>query len=111
MSITAEQIWLAVGFVAQALFGARFLVQWITSERRKESVVPIAFWYLSLSGSAMLLTYAIYRQDPVFILGQSTGSIIYIRNLILIHRKRRDEALEAAAAVADPEHGEEPPAP
>jgi len=92
-----ENIWLVVGFTAQAVFAARFLVQWIASERAKESVVPVAFWYLSLGGAAMLLIYAIYRQDPVFILGQSTGSIIYIRNLILIHRKNRIQKLEEAS--------------
>jgi lipid-A-disaccharide synthase-like uncharacterized protein len=72
----------------QALFSARFLVQWLVSEKRRESVIPVAFWYLSLAGSAVLLTYAIYRKDPVFILGQSMGSIIYLRNLWLIREKR-----------------------
>lgn len=80
--------WVLVGLSGQLMFSLRFLVQWIVSERRKESVIPIAFWYLSLGGSLILLVYAIYRQDLVFILGQSTGSFIYIRNLMLIHRKR-----------------------
>ncbi|HSH69978.1 MAG TPA: lipid-A-disaccharide synthase N-terminal domain-containing protein [Deferrisomatales bacterium] len=75
--------WLVVGFAAQALFSARFLVQWIASERRKRSTVPKAFWYLSLVGSALLLAYAVHRHDPVFILGQSFGFIVYIRNLML----------------------------
>jgi lipid-A-disaccharide synthase-like uncharacterized protein len=70
------------------LFSARFLVQWLVSEKRRESVIPVAFWYLSLAGSAVLLTYAIYRKDPVFILGQSMGSVIYLRNLWLIRQKR-----------------------
>lgn len=83
------QVWLVVGFLGQALFGSRFLVQWIVSERRGESVVPLAFWYLSLGGAALLLAYAIWRQDPVFILGQSFGFLVYTRNLILIGRRAR----------------------
>jgi lipid-A-disaccharide synthase-like uncharacterized protein len=81
-------IWLAIGLAGQALFSARFLVQWLVSEKRRESVIPVAFWYLSLAGSAVLLTYSIYRKDPVFILGQSMGSFIYLRNLWLIRQKR-----------------------
>jgi lipid-A-disaccharide synthase-like uncharacterized protein len=81
--------WIVVGLAGQALFSARFIYQWIVSERRKESVIPLGFWYLSLGGSLVLLCYAIYRHDPVFILGQSFGSFIYIRNLILIARKAR----------------------
>jgi lipid-A-disaccharide synthase-like uncharacterized protein len=83
------QLWLVVGFVGQALFGSRFLVQWIASERRGESVVPPAFWYLSLGGAALLLAYAVWRQDPVFILGQSFGFLVYTRNLVLIGRRAR----------------------
>ncbi len=83
-----SKIWLAVGFLGQAMFGARFLVQWIASERRKQSVVPKAFWYLSLLGGLTLLTYAIHRRDPVFIVGQLTGVLIYTRNLWLIYRTR-----------------------
>ena len=86
--------WLVVGFIGQALFGMRFIIQWIISEKRGESVIPLPFWYLSIGGSLILLSYAIHKQDPVFILGQSMGSIIYIRNLILISRKKR--ALEMA---------------
>jgi lipid-A-disaccharide synthase-like uncharacterized protein len=82
------KVWLAVGFVGQLLFFSRFLVQWLASERRGESVVPTAFWYLSLGGAALLLSYAIWRQDPVFILGQSFGFFVYTRNLYFIHRKR-----------------------
>ena len=82
-------IWVMIGLAGQALFSARFLVQWMVSERRHESVIPIAFWYLSLAGSAVLLSYAIYRMDPVFILGQSMGFFIYARNLWLIHAERR----------------------
>ena len=81
------------GVVGQTLFFCRFLVQWIVSERHGKSVVPVAFWYLSLLGGAMLLAYSLYRLDPVFILGQCCGIFVYSRNLILIHReKRRGEA-------------------
>ncbi|MZH47290.1 MAG: lipid A biosynthesis protein, partial [Nitrospinae bacterium] len=79
--------WLTLGFIGQALFGARFIIQWIVSERKGESTIPMAFWYCSISGAMVLLTYAIYKQDPVFIVGQSLGSVVYIRNLILIDRK------------------------
>ena len=82
--------WLVLGFVGQAMFFSRFLVQWIASERRGESVVPVSFWYLSIAGSALLLGYAIYRADPVFILGQSLGSVVYTRNLVFIHRKKQN---------------------
>lgn len=82
-------LWLVVGILGQAAFMARFIVQWIASERCGSSVIPITFWYLSLVGSSGLLAYAIARADPVFILGQSIGSIIYIRNLILIHRTKK----------------------
>lgn len=82
--------WLLVafGFLGQACFSARFLVQWIASERRKESVIPIYFWYLSVGGGLTLLTYAILRMDPVFIVGQGAGLFVYSRNLYLIWRKR-----------------------
>lgn len=83
--------WVAFGFAGQLLFSLRFLVQWVASEKKKESHIPLAFWYLSLSGSIILLIYAIQRRDPVFIVGQSTGFIVYIRNLMLIHRKRSGE--------------------
>jgi lipid-A-disaccharide synthase-like uncharacterized protein len=79
-------LWLIVGFTGQALFSARFLVQWIASERAKRSVVPQAFWYFSLLGSLTLLAYAIYKHDPVFILGQAAGIFIYLRNLYFIRR-------------------------
>lgn len=86
--MTAEQIWLAVGFLGQACFSMRFLIQWIASERRKESVIPVYFWYFSIAGGLTLLTYAVYRLDPVFILGQGAGLFVYSRNLYLIHRRR-----------------------
>lgn len=84
----SETVWVAIGFLGQLMFTSRFLVQWITSERRKESVVPVAFWWFSIAGGATLLTYAIYRMDPVFIVGQAAGMFIYTRNLILIARHR-----------------------
>jgi lipid-A-disaccharide synthase-like uncharacterized protein len=83
-------IWVAIGFLGQALFTSRFLVQWIASERRGESIIPLAFWWLSLAGGLTLLSYAIWRQDPVFIVGQATGLVVYTRNLVLIGRKRRE---------------------
>lgn len=82
-------ILLALGFLGQACFSMRFLVQWIASERKKESVVPIYFWYFSLGGGLTLLTYAALRQDPVFIVGQAAGLFVYARNLYLIWRKAR----------------------
>jgi lipid-A-disaccharide synthase-like uncharacterized protein len=82
----ASRTWLLVGLLGQACFSARFLVQWIASERRKRSVVPIHFWYLSVVGGVILLAYAIHRMDPVFILGQAAGLVVYARNLFLINR-------------------------
>lgn len=84
-----EWFWLTLGFIGQGLFSMRFLVQWLSSERKKRSVIPMAFWYFSLLGGATLLTYAIYRADPVFIVGQLTGMFIYARNLQLIIREQR----------------------
>ena len=80
--------WLIIGFVGQIAFGARFIIQWVVSEKKGESTIPITFWYCSIAGSLILLTYAIHKEDPVFIVGQSLGSIIYIRNLVLIDRKK-----------------------
>lgn len=82
-------LWLIIGFIGQGLFSARFLVQWLVSERQKRSIIPVAFWYLSLAGGLTLLSYAIHRRDPVFILGQSIGSFIYLRNLYFIRRDRK----------------------
>ena len=97
--VTKLDFWAAFGLVAQLAFTARFVVQWIASERRGKSVMPLAFWYLSLGGSTGLLLYALARADPIFILGQSLGSIIYLRNLTLIYRERR-------AGQATPEGGD-----
>lgn len=85
-SFSLPDTWLVIGFAGQIAFGSRFVVQWIASERRHRSVVPTAFWVLSLVGSVLLLTYAISRADPVFILGQSTGFLIYTRNLVLLRK-------------------------
>lgn len=78
------------GWLGQALFFSRFLVQWLISEREGRSVVPVVFWYLSLGGGSLFLVYAIWRQDLVLTLGQSIGLLVYSRNLVLIHRSRRD---------------------
>ena len=84
--MTTDQLWLGIGLLGQALFSARFLLQWIASERRRQSVIPTPFWYFSIAGGLTLLAYALYRRDPVFILGQSAGVFIYARNLYFIHR-------------------------
>jgi lipid-A-disaccharide synthase-like uncharacterized protein len=81
-------IWLVIGFLGQATFSMRFLVQWWRSERAGQSVVPVEFWHLSLAGGFLLLSYAIHRRDPVFILGQLSGVFVYLRNLHLIRRSR-----------------------
>jgi lipid-A-disaccharide synthase-like uncharacterized protein len=82
-------IWIIIGFMGQALFTARFLVQWIASERAKKSLIPVAFWFFSFGGGVVLLAYAIHRGDPVFIAGQAGGLVIYLRNLWLIRKERR----------------------
>lgn len=84
--------WAWVGIVAQALFTGRFVVQWIASERAGRSVIPFSFWTLSIGGGSLLLIYALYRRDPVFILGQSLGVVIYLRNMTFVLRERRQEA-------------------
>ncbi|MBM4040551.1 MAG: hypothetical protein FJ290_18760 [Planctomycetes bacterium] len=80
--------WFAIGLLGQAIFCGRFVVQWLASERHKRSVVPVSFWYLSIGGSLILLAYALSRWDPVFILAYVLNSAIYVRNLMLIHRRR-----------------------
>ena len=86
-----ELLWVLFGLFGQLMFTGRFLVQWIASERARRSVVPVAFWYFSIAGGLVLLAYAIYRADPVFILGQTLGVVIYARNLWLI-RHQHDQA-------------------
>ena len=87
-------IWIYIGFGGQILFMLRFLIQWIASELQGKSIVPIYFWYFSIGGALILLLYAIHRRDPVFIVGQAGGLVIYIRNLMLIakeNKKRKDQ--------------------
>jgi len=86
MKIFGMDVWMAVGFIGQVIFGLRFVIQWIQTERKRKSVIPLSFWYLSLLGSMILLTYAIVRRDPVFIAGFSLNMAIYLRNLYFIHR-------------------------
>lgn len=82
-------LWLGIGLIGQAMFSMRFLIQWLLSEKHRRSVMPIAFWYFSLAGGVTLLAYAIHRADPVFILGQSTGILIYSRNLYFVLKEKR----------------------
>jgi lipid-A-disaccharide synthase-like uncharacterized protein len=81
--------WVLLGFAAQALFTMRFAVQWIASERAGRSVIPLAFWLFSIGGGVLLFGYALYRRDPVFILGQGFGVFVYLRNLYFVLRERR----------------------
>jgi lipid-A-disaccharide synthase-like uncharacterized protein len=82
--------WVALGLIGQLLFASRFIVQWVASERKGKSVIPVPFWYLSLGGSAILLIYSIHIQDPVFILANVLNSFIYVRNLMLIGREKQE---------------------
>lgn len=81
--------WLIFGFIGQAMFTMRFVIQWIASEKKKESVIPVSFWYFSLAGGLIVLFYAIHRMDPVFILAYLPGNFIYVRNLYFIYKKKR----------------------
>ena len=92
-----EMIWLGVGFSAQLMFSMRFILQWIASERARQSIVPEVFWYFSFAGGAMLFAYAIYRVDPVFIMGQGTGLLIYARNIHFIWQQKRIDAEERSS--------------
>ena len=87
--VTRLDWWVLLGFLAQAFFTARFAVQWLASERVGKSVIPIAFWWCSIGGGVLLLVYALYRRDPVFILGQGFGVFVYLRNLQFVLRERR----------------------
>lgn len=87
--MTLDHAWIAIGLAGQFVFGARFIVQWIASERKQESHIPIVFWYLSLTGGLITTAYAIHKKDIVFIIGQGSGLIVYIRNLMLIYRAQR----------------------
>ena len=85
-------VWVIIGLFAQAMFSMRFIIQWLASERARRSVMPIAFWFFSIGGGALLFTYALHLKDPVFIIGQGMGLFIYSRNLWLIRRERRELA-------------------
>ncbi|MDR2186946.1 MAG: lipid-A-disaccharide synthase N-terminal domain-containing protein [Azonexus sp.] len=87
MSAT-DSVWLIVGLLGQSMFMMRFVVQWVHSERRRASVIPVSFWYLSLVGGLIVLAYGVHRADPVIILGQLPGTLVYTRNLILIRRNK-----------------------
>ena len=89
--------WAYIGIIAQALFTARFVVQWLASEKAGRSVIPFSFWLLSIGGGVLLLVYALYRRDPVFILGQAFGVLIYLRNLTFVLRERREEKAKREA--------------
>lgn len=89
MQVDSQVIWVAAGFTGQAFFGARFLVQWLSSERQHKSVVPRAFWYLSIAGGVLVLAYAIHRREIVFILGEVVTLLIFLRNVQLLHRQPR----------------------
>ncbi len=89
--MTSSQLWIGLGFLAQGMFSLRFLVQWIATEKAKKSVVPMVFWYLSIVGGVLLLCYAIHRADPVFIVGQAAGLLVYSRNIYIIKMKSESE--------------------
>lgn len=95
MMMHGPDVWIAVGFIGQFFFFMRFFVQWLASERAGKSVVPAAFWFFSILGGGILLAYAVYKQDPVFIVGQGLGLLIYVRNVMLILKEKK-RAREAA---------------
>jgi len=97
-----EITWLIVGFVAQLMFSMRFIIQWIASERARRSIVPETFWYFSFLGGMMLFAYAIYRVDPVFILGQGTGLLIYARNIHFIWTHKRERKNQGSSSDVEP---------
>ena len=90
-------LWVVFGLAGQIVFGARFIVQWLASERKKESHIPITFWYISLIGGIITTIYAIHRRDVVFTLGQGAGLVVYVRNLMLIYRHRAEHAQSGTA--------------
>jgi lipid-A-disaccharide synthase-like uncharacterized protein len=99
--MTLDQAWLTFGLLGQIIFGARFIVQWIASERKRESHIPIVFWYLSIVGGIITTAYAIHKHDIVFIIGQGAGLIVYTRNLMLIYRAERRTTPPAAETRAN----------
>src|SRR5436309_1362597 len=96
---TVDHIWLAIGFLGQMLFASRFIIQWFKSELVGRSVIPVSFWYCSVGGGVVLLAYAVYKMDPVFITGQGMGLFVYARNLFLISRERREACAPLQSAV------------
>lgn len=98
VSSPAGFAWVALGFLGQLLFTGRMLVQWLVSEREKRSVVPLAFWWMSLIGATMLLVYFVWRKEPIGVLGQATGWFVYVRNLWMIHRQRNAAATSTTAS-------------
>jgi lipid-A-disaccharide synthase-like uncharacterized protein len=86
MTLNPQSLWIGVGMVGQLLFGVRFLVQWLYSEARGQSLIPPAFWYLSVTGGAIVLSYAIHQREVVFIIGESVTLVIFLRNLIMLRR-------------------------
>lgn len=95
-------VWLGIGFLGQILFGLRLLIQWLVSEKEKKSVIPLTFWYFSIGGSVILLTYAIHQQDPVFIVGQSFGLFVYFRNLCLIYSEKNKKLKDRNETLSTP---------
>ncbi|HEY3198281.1 MAG TPA: lipid-A-disaccharide synthase N-terminal domain-containing protein [Nitrospirales bacterium] len=100
MTSTAEKVWVTIGFLGQGLFFMRWVMQWFKSEREGESTIPLSFWYLSLIGGLITLTYAIWRRDPVFIAGQSIGTLVYVRNLMLVYRNKTRLPLAGSSSAS-----------
>ncbi len=98
--------WLVIGFLGQVLFTLRFIVQWLASERKRDSVVPVGFWWLSLMGGAALLSYAVFRRDPVIVVGQATGLVVYVRNLMLVSKAKQRSARAIASLPYHLRHGQ-----
>lgn len=90
--IKSDPFWVSLGFVGQVVFFSRFFLQWLASEKRKKSYIPVYFWYLSMVGSMMLFSYAVHLLNPVFIVAYGTGLVIYIRNLTLIYAHKGKDA-------------------
>jgi lipid-A-disaccharide synthase-like uncharacterized protein len=97
MDWSDHPFWLAFGLLGNAAFFSRFLIQWVVSERKHRSVVPMAFWYLSILGSIILLIYAIHRKDPIFTLAYTPNAVVYFRNIVLRRREDRQKAQEDEA--------------
>ncbi|OSQ43065.1 lipid-A-disaccharide synthase N-terminal domain-containing protein [Thalassospira sp. MCCC 1A01428] len=92
-------VWFVLGIVGQVMFSGRFLVQWLVSEKHAKSIVPVAFWYLSILGGICLMVYGLKRAEPIIILGQSFGLIVYARNLYFIHREKRNAQTETISTI------------